>query len=67
MFHSINNPGGSHRVCEVDGDYQHPGGAAKRVRELGGGITLYCMILFTFLLTPPDTSGRVGCAYQYSG
>jgi len=20
MFHSINNPGGSHRVCEVDGE-----------------------------------------------
>ncbi len=37
MFYSVDNPGGSHRVCEVDGDYQHPGGAAKRVCELGGG------------------------------
>ena len=38
MFHSINNPGGSHRVCEVDGDYQYPGGWKR-----------YSMILFAFL------------------
>jgi len=37
MFHNINIQGGNHRVCEVDNDYHYSGGAAKRVRELGGG------------------------------
>ena len=51
MFYSIYNLGGSHRVFEVDGDYQHSGGTAKRVRELGGGCYPYSMILFAFLLS----------------
>jgi hypothetical protein len=49
--------GGSRQAWEVDGDYQYMGGAAKRVRELGGGLCRMAITDMTITKNPLRQKG----------